>query len=151
MIPALHETGDLAPHNYRPVTYKRNENINNGQGLIIHCPNLYSTPPPTFGSQEKGPPPSLIAPDAAGFHKTPEVKDKLRENNIIPSFIPPGCSGLAQVLDVAVNKPLKGILREVLDEIMENMGKAALEALDDATDSAKGRRRIIMTFTIGEA
>ena len=53
--------------------------------------------------------------------------------------------------DVSVNKPFKGILRNVLDELMETMSEKELEALDDVTDSAVGRRRVLMTRAVGEA
>ena len=59
--------------------------------------------------------------------------------------------GLIQVLDVAVNKPFKGILRDVLDGMMEAMSQVELDALDKATDSAIGKRRVLMTRAVGEA
>ena len=91
--------------------------------------------------------------------------DKLREHNIVPSLIPGGCTGELtllplslgsncsknKVLDVAVNKPFKGILRDVLDGIMEAMSQVELDALDKATDSAIGKRRVLMTRAVGEA
>ena len=59
--------------------------------------------------------------------------------------------GLIQALDVAVNKPFKGILRDALDGIMEAMSQVELDALDKATDSAVGKRRVLMTRAVGEA
>ena len=59
--------------------------------------------------------------------------------------------GLIQILDVAVNKPFKRILRDVLDEIMEAMSQVELDTLDKATDSAIGKRRVLMTWVVGEA
>lgn len=32
-----------------------------------------------------------------------------------PSFIPSGCTGYVQVLDVAVNKPIKNRIKELAD------------------------------------
>lgn len=61
------------------------------------------------------------------------------------------CTGLAQALGVSVNKPLKGILRNALDELMEAMNQAELDTLDGATDSAIGRRMVLMTRAVAEA
>ena len=66
-------------------------------------------------------------------------------------MIPGGCSGLVQVLDVSVNKPFKGILRNVLDELMEAMNENELDALNGVADSAVRRRRALMTHSVGEA
>ena len=66
-------------------------------------------------------------------------------------MIPGGCTSLVQVLDVSVNKPFKGILQNVLDELMETMSEKGLEALDDVTDSAVRRRRVLMTRAVGES
>ena len=76
---------------------------------------------------------------------------KPREHDIVPSLIPGGCSGLVQVLDVSVNKPFKGILRNVLDELMEAMNENGLDALNGVADSAVRRRRALMTHSVGEA
>lgn len=97
------------------------------------------------------PQPSLLALDAASFHHSPEVLNLLKEKDIIPSLIPGGCTGLIQVLDVSVNKPFKDMLKNELDIVLDSMGEEALHALDDATDSAIGRRRILMTKAVGAA
>ena len=54
----------------------------------------------------------LLALDAATFHKTPEILQKLRDNHIITALVPPGCTGLLQPLDTAVNKLFKELLQE---------------------------------------
>ena len=66
-------------------------------------------------------------------------------DDIIPSLIPGGCTGLVQPLDVCINGPFKNILRNVLDTHMDNLGQAALNAYDVQTESAVGQRRILMT------
>jgi len=99
----------------------------------------------------KKPQPSLIALDAATFHHSPEVLTLLKKHDITPSLIPGGCTSLIQVLDVSVNKPLKELIRNELDTVMESMGQEALDALDNASASAIGRRRIIMTHAVGAA
>ena len=43
------------------------------------------------------------------------------------------------------------MLRNVLDELMETMSQEEPDALDDATGSAIGRRRVLMARTVGAA
>jgi len=115
-------------------------------------PRMWNSGPSLLQSLPSGKPqPSIIALDAARFHLSPEVLDTLRDSDIIPSLIPGGCTGLIQVLDVSVNKPLKELIRNELDTILESMGQEALDALDDASSSAIGKRRIIMTHVVGAA
>jgi len=60
--------------------------------------------------------PTLYALDLMGSHTTPVILDLLRSNNITPSLIPRGCTGLVPPLDVSVNKPFKELVRELTDE-----------------------------------
>jgi hypothetical protein len=55
--------------------------------------------------------PTLIALDLFGGHKTDEVLDTLRANDITVSIIPGGCTRLVQPLDVSINRPFKNILK----------------------------------------
>lgn len=75
----------------------------------------------------------------------------MKSHDITPSLIPSGCTGLIQVLDVSVNKPLKELIREELDTVLESMGEEALDALDATSNSAVGKRRIIITHAVGAA
>lgn len=63
--------------------------------------------------------PSMLALDVAKFHKTAKVLDTLCTHDIIPAMIPPECTGLVQPLDVSINKPLKDILRTLIEHAME--------------------------------
>ena len=63
--------------------------------------------------------------DLAAFHITDSILATLRENNIVPSIIPGGCTGLLQPLDTAVNKPFKEYLREETDTYQDE--RAATE------------------------
>jgi DDE superfamily endonuclease len=58
----------------------------------------------------------LLALDAAAFHKTPEILQKLHNNHIITALVPPGCTGILQPLDTAVNKPFKELLQEQTEQ-----------------------------------
>ena len=62
-----------------------------------------------------GRPPTLFALHLMGSHKTPAILDLLRKNDITPSLISGGCTGLLQPLDVSVNKPLKEMVRDLTD------------------------------------
>lgn len=55
--------------------------------------------------------PTLLAMDLFSAHKTEEVLDTLRANDITVSVIPGGCTGLVQPLDVSINRPFKDILK----------------------------------------
>ncbi|KAG6256170.1 hypothetical protein E4U23_002740 [Claviceps purpurea] len=59
--------------------------------------------PITIGSQKH-----LLVMDGVAFHKAPAVKKKLRVLGVVTAMIPPGCTGLLQPLDTAINKPVKG-------------------------------------------
>src|SRR5436305_14231804 len=67
----------------------------------------------------------LLALDAAAFHKTPAILQKLHDNHIITALVPPGCTGILQPLDTAVNQPFKELLREQTElytDIREDAG-----------------------------
>ena len=65
------------------------------------------------------PGPRLLAMDVAKFHKTKLVLYTLQSHDIIPSLIPPGCTGLLELLDVSINKPVKDILRSLIEEALD--------------------------------
>ncbi len=53
-------------------------------------------------------------------HKDSVVLAHLRENHILPVFIPAGCTDLHQVCDVVVNKPYKnGVVQSFVDYVTE--------------------------------
>jgi len=114
-----------------------------GSSMWNGGPSLLQTLP------NRKPLPSILALDAAHFHHSPEVLATLRDHDITPSLIPAGCTGLIQVLDVSVKKPLKELIRNGMDIILKSMGQQALDALDDSSHSAIGKRRIIMTHVVG--
>jgi len=61
----------------------------------------------------------MLALDVAKFHKTDTILSTLRSHDIIPAMIPPGFTGLVQPLDMSINKPLKDILRNLIENAME--------------------------------
>jgi hypothetical protein len=120
--------------------------LNSDQRPIVEGPATSNGTPPFFN----GPPmPSLIALDAAKFHKTPAVLRCLHSWDIISSLTPGGCADLIQSLDVSVNGPFKNILHDVLELEMDNLGKNASDQFDVETESTVGERRILMTECVG--
>ena len=58
----------------------------------------------------------LLSLDTFSPQKTPRVKELYRSMNITTSFVPGGCTGFIQVLNVAINKPLKQRIEDLADE-----------------------------------
>lgn len=58
--------------------------------------------------------PTLLALDLFGGHKTDDVLDTMKANDITISVIPAGCTGIVQPLDISINRPFKDILKVML-------------------------------------
>ncbi|RPA95043.1 DDE-domain-containing protein, partial [Choiromyces venosus 120613-1] len=84
--------------------------------------------------------PSLFALDLCSAHKTESVLQLLHSNHIIPSLIPASCTSLVQPLDVSINKPLKGMTRELTDEAILDC-----ESIEHFEKWSVGQRRILTT------
>lgn len=96
---------------------------------------------PLFGGQR-----ALFVYDRYRAHLTAPVLQLCRNNKITPSLIPAGTTPLTQPLDVAINKPFKGLVKEhneVIREYMEDENK-----LEDWTVS---HHRIATTRAVGRA
>ena len=65
------------------------------------------------------PGPKLLAMDMAKFHKTKLVLSTLQSHDIISLLIHPGCTGLLQPLDVAINKPVQDNLTSLKEEALD--------------------------------
>ncbi|RPA96173.1 DDE-domain-containing protein, partial [Choiromyces venosus 120613-1] len=89
--------------------------------------------------------PSLFTLDLCSAHKTESVLQLLHFNHIIPSLIPAGCTSLVQPLDVSINKPLKGMIRELTDEAILDC-----ESVKHFEKWSVGQRRILTTNCIGD-
>jgi DDE superfamily endonuclease len=88
---------------------------------------------------------TLLTMDVATFHKTPRILDQLTKGLIQTALIPPGCTGLLQPLDVSVNKPFKGYLRDELDALLLEM-----EERKERFDTVSSRR-ILTTKMVASA
>jgi len=91
-------------------------------------------------------PRSLLVMDTASFHVTPSILELLRANNIVPSIIPGGCTGLLQPLDTAVNKPFKEYLREFTDTYVPER-----EKVEDVGRWSVSDKRIMTTHVVAQA
>ena len=90
--------------------------------------------------------PSLFALDLCSAHTTEPVMELFHSNSIIPSLIPAGCTSLLQPLDVSVNKPLKGMIRELTDEAILDC-----ESVESFEKWSIGQRRILTKNCVGDA
>jgi len=66
-----------------------------------------------------GPQCALFIFDRYRAHLTSQVIQTCRNNQITHSLIPAGTTSLTQPLDVAMNKPFKGLIKEFTEEIRE--------------------------------
>lgn len=90
--------------------------------------------------------PTLFAIDLCTSHKTPAVLDSLRQNRILPSLIPAGCTSLVQPLDVSINKPLKEYIWVLTDEAIRDC-----ENIGDFEKWSVGQWRVLTTCCVGDA
>lgn len=67
-------------------------------------------------------------------------------------MIPAGCTGLVQQLDVSVNKPVKDILRDLLDNALEQYQERSGVNLRESTKvNAVAERRVLVTKCVADA
>jgi hypothetical protein len=91
----------------------------------------------------------LITLDVYAPQRTAKVLDSFHKLNTVAAYIPNGCAGFVQPFDVAINKPFKDVIRDMIDEEVEkdldklyNLSKRKRMAVSD--------RRILMTKCVGE-
>ena len=96
---------------------------------------------PLFGKQR-----ALFIFDRFRAHLTPQVLQTCRDHHITPSLIPAGTTPLTQPLDVAMNKPFKGLIKEFTEELREKK-----EEVDDIEKWSISQHRIVTTEAVGRA
>jgi hypothetical protein len=131
----LHEEGHL----YSPdVTVEFNETAYNNEALFTKWIKEELFP---YTNRKE----HLLVMDVAGFHKTQEVLQLLRENSVIPALIPPGCTSLLQPLDTAVNRPFKTWLCDAIEEYV------ARREAEGKVDWSVRDKRIMTTWVVAAA
>jgi hypothetical protein len=136
----------IESHQYHPdITVEINETAYNNE--ILFQQFLSEELIPVFNKTKAHPEhASLLLLDCARFHKTNEILKQLSDNQIYPSLIPPGCTGLLQPLDTAVNKPFKQYLRDFTDQYTFE------KEVDNPTKQwTTSERRIMVTHVVANA
>lgn len=91
--------------------------------------------------------PRLLSFDAFTAHMTKDVVNELQQIHCTPSFIPGGCTGYVQVLDVALNQPLKALVKDLADQHYHNNE----EDWESGKWSRVRDRRVLLTHWVAEA
>jgi hypothetical protein len=128
---------------HKGVTIHFNESAYNNEQLTLEWFDTELIPKLQPTAQDE----VLLALDAAAFHKTPAILQKLRDNHIILALVPPGCTGLLQPLDTAVNKPFK----ELLQEQTELYTGAQEEAGNNPEKWTVSQKRVMVTHVVAKA
>ena len=87
-------------------------------------------------------PERLVVLDVFSGQKTKKVLNTMEERNIIPVYIPDGCTRYVLPMDTVLNKLVKGKIADILEEKLEVV---------EERDEGVGRRRILITQEVGEA
>lgn len=73
----------------------------------------------------------ILKLDVHFSHKTPAVLDRMKLCNILPLYVPPGCTDIIQECDTVVNKPFKAAMKkEFRDYLHENFLQFRLDNPD---------------------
>lgn len=83
---------------------------------------------------------TLLVLDHARFHKTDEVRQKIKDINSTLGMVPAGCTPVLQPLDVSINKVAKHYIADAIDILEE-------EQLDQEWTASE--RRILITKAVG--
>ena len=78
----------------------------------------------------------------------------LHSHNIIPSLVLPGCTGLVQPLDVSVTKPFKSLLRDILNDLLDqdqDTHHLNLHEIQRSNTNAIAECRVLVTQAVGAA
>jgi hypothetical protein len=93
---------------WNPKAYANEDTMIHWVKHIYWFSSAYST----LGVEQE---PCLLALDAFAVHLTPAVHCALKAQKTTVSVIPSSCTGIVQVLDVSINKPLKDLIKEEQD------------------------------------
>jgi len=136
---------EIARYDPRIAVYF-NANAYANETVLLHWINNLLVPALPAGH------PSMLALDVTKFHKTDTILSTLHSHDIIPAMIPPGCTGLVQPLDVSINKPLKDILRNLIEDAMELFEQQTGDDLyESQKSSAMEERRVLIQHCLAQA
>ena len=93
-----------------------------------------------------GNPERLLCLDVFRGQMTEEVRQAFRDLNVTTAFIPGGCTGYLQVLDIAINKPLKDRIKELANQHYDTHFQKW-----DKGGYTVGERRVMLTHWVGQA
>ena len=82
-------------------------------------PAVWERRPGGFGRKR-----GLLVLDAFRCHTQPEIKQRLAKGNTDIAIIPGGMTSMVQPLDVSINKPFKGLVREKWNNWLDHGEKA---------------------------
>ena len=72
--------------------------------------------------------PAICVLDSFRGHITPAVKAAMRKCNAVPAVIPGGCTSILQPLDISINKPFKGHIKNLWMQYMfDNSDSACIK------------------------
>lgn len=77
---------------------------------------------------------------------TKSVLDEFKKLNCTTSFIPGGCTGFIQVLDIALNQPLKELVKQAANDHYD-----ANVELYETHKFSVGDRRVLLTKWVAKA
>jgi hypothetical protein len=103
----------------------------------------YSTTSAYFTKEKE---PRFLCLDAFAPQMTKELRDKFKRLNYTASYIPGGCTGFVQVLDVSLNQPLKALVAQAAadhaDKFYERYAKGDFTVKD---------RRVLLPRWVAQA
>jgi hypothetical protein len=103
----------------------------------------YKTASPYLTSENE---PRFLSLDAFAPQMTNSLREEFKKLNCTTSYIPGGCTGFVQVLDVALNKELKALVAQQASNHADKFHDKY-----ERGDFTVSDRRVLLTFWVGEA
>jgi hypothetical protein len=103
----------------------------------------YAVASPYFAREKE---PRLLCLDAFAPQMTPSLRKEFKKLNCTTSYIPGGCTGFVQVLDVSLNKPLKALVAQAASDHADKYYEKY-----KAGGFTVGDRRVLLTQWVAEA
>jgi hypothetical protein len=114
-----------------------------GTNLKDWVKKQYATASPYFKSENE---PRFLSLDAFAPQMTNSLRDEFKKLNCTTSYIPGGCTGFVQVLDVSLNKVLKALVAQQASDHADKFHDRY-----EAGDFSVADRRVLLTKWVAEA